>query len=93
MDQEVNPELRRAVFSIVNNQIRNNDPPETRQTFERLIADGRSRSEARRLIATAVVVEIFDIMKHDKPFDKDRFLKNLARLPEEPWDDEDEDGR
>jgi hypothetical protein len=83
---ETNPELGRAILEVVENQIRDNDPPETRQTVDRLQAEGYTADEARRLISTAVAVEIFHVMRDDEPFNRERFLWNLARLPQEPWD-------
>jgi len=37
---ETNPELGKMILEVVRNQIRDNDPPETRQTFERLKSQG-----------------------------------------------------
>jgi hypothetical protein len=48
---------------VVENQLRNNDPPQTGQTFKRLIAAGHSEKEAKRLIACVVSAEIFDVLK------------------------------
>jgi hypothetical protein len=84
---ETNPELGKAVIEVVENQIRDNDPPETRQTVERLIGEGYSADEARRLVSTAVTVEIFHIMRDRETFDRKRYLWNLAHLPREPWDE------
>jgi hypothetical protein len=83
---ETNPELGRAVLEVVENQIRDNDPPETRQTVDRLLAEGYTADEARRLISTAVTVEIFHIMRDHEAFNRKRFVWNLAHLPQEPWD-------
>ena len=74
------------ILEVVENQIRDNDPPETRQTVDRLLAEGYTDEEARRLISTAVTVEIFHVMRDHEPFNLERFLWNLARLPQEPWD-------
>ena len=83
---ETNPELGKIILEVVENQIRDNDPPETRQTVERLKVAGYTAEEARRLVSTAVTVEIFHIMRDHEPFNRKRFLWNLARLPREPWD-------
>ena len=85
---ETNPELGRCILEVVENQIRDNDPPETRQTVDRLVAEGYTTDEARRLITTAVTVEIFHIMRDHEPFNRERFLWNLAQLPQEPWDND-----
>jgi hypothetical protein len=80
--------LHAAIMEVVENQIRNNDPPQTGQTFKRLKAAGHSEKEAKRLIACVVSAEIFDVLKKQEFFNLDRFVKALDRLPAMPWDDE-----
>jgi Domain of unknown function (DUF1841) len=82
------PHLHAAIMEVVENQIRNNDPPQTGQTFKRLMAAGHSEKEAKRLIACVVSAEIFDVLKKQELFNLDRFVKALDRLPAMPWDDE-----
>ncbi len=79
-----NPHLKELLMDVVDNQIRNDDPPETRQTFNRLISQGISEEDAKIYIGQAVCVEIWDIMRNRKEFNKERFIRNLKRLPEEP---------
>jgi hypothetical protein len=55
---ETNPELGRAILEVVENQIRDNDPPETRQTIDRLVEEGYTAEEARRLVSTTVTVAV-----------------------------------
>ncbi len=85
--QSANPALRAAILEVVDNQLAMGQPPETRQTLERLVAQGYTREGARELIATAVVAEIFDVMKAGKPYDEARYKAALARLPRLPWED------
>jgi hypothetical protein len=87
---QASPKLRQTVLEVVENQIRDNEPPETRQTVERLMAEGYGADEARRLVATAVVVEIFHTMRDKEPFNRERFVSNLAHLPNALCD---EDGK
>ena len=79
-----NPHLKAAFLDVVSNQIANNDPPETRQTRDRLMSAGISEEDARIYIAQAVCVEMWDIMKNQKTFNSERFIRNLNKLPEEP---------
>ena len=81
-----NPELGRAILAAVENQIRDNDPPETRQTFQRLQDEGYTADEARRLVSAAVAIEIFHVLNDNEIFNHKRFQWNLAHLPQEPWD-------
>lgn len=79
MDQppDTDPELGSLILAVVENQIRDNDPPETRQTVDRLINDGYTADEARRLVSTAVTVKIFEIFhtqRDREPFNRARFL-------------------
>jgi len=85
-EPETNPHLGAAVLEIVENQLKGNDPPETRQTYERLIEEGQSKSEAKRLIACVVTSEIYDVMKEEKPFNHKRFVDALNKLPAMSWE-------
>ncbi len=81
------PELfREQVFKIIKNQLRNNDPPETKETYDRLRELGYDDYETRQLIGQCLVVELFGIFKFSKPFNLERYIKNLKALPEEPED-------
>jgi hypothetical protein len=82
--ENTNPHLKRAFLDIVENQIRSGDPPETKETFERLVAQGISKSDAKIYIAQAVCVEVWDVMKNKVPFNRERFVRNLRNLPAEP---------
>ena len=45
--EKTNPRLKAAFMEVVDNQIRDNDPPETRETLNRLISEGMSKEDAR----------------------------------------------
>ncbi len=83
---KANPVLTHAILEVVNKQLKNLDPPETKQTYVRLVARGIPDQEARRLIGCVVSSEIFDVLKQQQPFDHDRFVKALNRLPTLPWE-------
>jgi len=83
-NKKANPHLKAAFLQVVDNQLKGNDPPETRETFNRLVAQGISEGDAKLYIAQAVCVETYDILKHKRPFNRQRYVKNLARLPEPP---------
>ena len=77
---------REVIFEVVENQIRKNDPPETKETLDRLVQSGQSREEALRLIAGVLANEMFEVMKSKRRYDNTRYVANLARLPNVPWD-------
>ncbi len=78
---ESNRHLNRAVLEVVDNQIEGNDPPETRQTLNRLMSEGHSESEARELIGAVVAAELFEVMTKERPFDRQSFVAALEELP------------
>jgi hypothetical protein len=79
-----NPHLKRAILDVVENQLRDGDPPETNEAFQRLLAQGVSKQDAKKYIGQAVCVEIWDVMTNKVPFNRERFLRNLRNLPAEP---------
>ena len=76
-----NRKLKAVVFEVVDNQLRDLNPPETKQTYDRLRALGYSRAQARKLIAIVVAAEIFHVMTHKELFHHSRFVAALNRLP------------
>ena len=73
--------LRETILGIVENQIRENNPPAAKETFDRLISEGYSQDEARRLIGCVVTSEVFDIFKTRQPYNEDGYVSALRRLP------------
>lgn len=76
--------LRASFLEVVDNQLRANEPPETRLTLDRLIAQGHTQEDAKIYIAQAVCLEAFEVMKRKKPYDEARYIRNLQLLPVEP---------
>ena len=79
-----------AIVEAVENQIRDNNPPEVKQALKRLMGLGGSRENAIRYIASALSVEIYEAMKYHTPYDEARYIKNLNTLPELPFDEDDQ---
>ncbi|HHU46939.1 MAG TPA: DUF1841 family protein [Bacteroidales bacterium] len=78
--------MREQIFEIIENQLRDNNPPETKATYDRLIKRGFDDLQTRQMIAQCLVVEIFDALKYGKPYNNERYVKNLKALPKEPFD-------
>ena len=76
--------LKSTILQVVDNQINSVNPPETKETYDRLLNLGHSSEEAKRLIGLVVTAEIFDVMKNQQMFNKDKFVKSLKKLPETP---------
>ena len=86
-DTESGQRFGEAVIEIIENQLRDNDPPEVKRTLKRLMNIGESRENAMRFIATALSVELFGVLKHNEPFNEKRYNKNLKELPKLPYEE------
>lgn len=87
VSKKPNPDVvSAAVYEVVDNQLREGVPPETRRTLDRLMAEGCSESAARQMIAAVVASEIFGMLKHKRPHDPAGYVAALQRLPLLPWD-------
>ena len=75
-----NKNFRKIIIGIVDNQLKANDPPITRATYERLQGLGYSKQQAKEKIGAIVVEEIYDVMKNMESFDEVRYTKSLNRL-------------
>jgi hypothetical protein len=76
--------LNKVILDLVDSQIRDLNPPATKETFDRLVGEGVTQDEARRLIGCVVASEIFDVLKHEQPYHEERYVKALKKLPELP---------
>jgi len=83
---EINEELRDQIFGIIENQIKANEPPETRITYNRLRKMGYSDFVTKQYIGQCLAVELFGALKYQKPYNEKRYVKNLQNLPEEPFE-------
>lgn len=79
-----NPRVNNLIMQVVENQLRDNRPPESNLTLARLLGEGFSEEESKHLIGSAVVAEMYHVLKSSKPFNEQRYLKLLNKLPELP---------
>ncbi len=82
--EDYNPRLKAAILETVENQLTSGEPPETEETLTRLKQQGFSDADARVLLGQAVAVEIYCVLKEKKPFNRERFVRNLGNLPTQP---------
>ncbi len=78
----VNPALTEAILAVVDQQMRDQNPPETRRTFERVVAQGYTPEDARRLIGNVVAQEIFAVMQREEAYHEQRYIRALRGLPD-----------
>lgn len=86
MKKQASPQVTAAILEAVDNQLRDLTPPETKETYDRLVASGISDKEARRLIAVALSSEMFQMLKYQKDYSPERYIASLRKLPKLPWD-------
>jgi len=78
--------LKEQVFEIIKNQLIANDPPETKITYDRLRKLGYDDLQTRQMIGQCLIIEIFEVIKNQKPYNNTRYINNLQKLPEDPFD-------
>ncbi len=81
--------LKRTIMEVVDNQLKANDPPCTRDTYEKLLNAGYSKSEAKDKIGAVVLTEIYDILKEGQSFDEKKFKNSLEEMLKQSLDFED----
>lgn len=72
-----NQNLKKHILEAVNNQIKQNDPPITRVTFERLRESGYTEQQAKEKIGAILIEEIYDVMKNKEVFNEERYTNKL----------------
>ncbi len=77
-----NPALTDAILAVVDQQMRDTTPAETRGTYERLVALGYAPEDARRLIGNVVAQEIFAVMQREEAYHEQRYIQALRGLPD-----------
>ena len=80
MSEPFNPRLQKLVFEVIENQIRDNNPPETKATWDRLKAAGYSDLKTKRMIGGVFVAHLYSVMKDQVPMDTEKYIRDLKRL-------------
>jgi len=75
-----NKYLKNTILEIVDNQLKMNEPPCTKQTYERLIESGYTEKEAKEMIGAVVLEDIYYILKDKKKFDEKKYKEKLNAL-------------
>lgn len=77
------------LLQTIENQLRDNNPPETQVTLRRLLALGETRDYAIHLVACVLSAEIFEMVTAQGTFDTERYTSHLQALPKLPYDPDD----
>lgn len=87
MDIPDRDRFRAALREAIQSQITANNPPETKQTFGRLIAAGFPEEDVWRLLSAVLAFELTAIVKEVRPFSLEDYVKALKTLPDLPLDE------
>ncbi len=85
-----NLRLRKSILEVVDNQLKANDPPCAKEVYEKLMAAGYSRSEAKDKIGAVVLEEIYDILQKGQSFDEKKYQRSLEEMLMQSIDFEDD---
>ena len=83
-------ELKKTILDVVDNQIKANDPPCTKDIYEKLLNAGYSKSNAKDKIGAVVLTEIYDILKEGQTFDEEKYKRSLEEMLQQSIDFEDD---
>ena len=81
-NEELIKRLDKTVRKVIDMQMRGNEPPETREAFDRLLSLGFTESECYEMIGRVVVDEFKNIFNKEQGFDIQRYAEKLERLPQ-----------
>ena len=84
-----NLRLKKLILEVVDNQLRDNNPPVVREIYDRLTAEGYSAREAKEKIGAVVLEEIYDVMKENQPYNEKRYTDALKDMVQKCIDYED----
>ena len=85
-----NLRLKKSILEVVDNQLKANDPPCTKNTYDKLLDAGYSKSEAKDKIGAVVLTEIYDILKKGQAFDEEKYKSSLEEMLRQSIDYEDD---
>lgn len=74
--------LQESMLEVVEEQMATDNPPEVKQTYERLVGEGHSDTEAKMYIAAIVVSECLSVVQKGRKYDEARYVKALHALPD-----------
>jgi hypothetical protein len=77
---------REALFEAIENQMKGEGPPETKETFDRLRDSGYSRNKTMELLACVLLVELDEMVREKRPYDATSYIRKLKALPQLPWE-------
>lgn len=78
---KASPAVKKAIIDTIKTQINKNDPPETKQTYFRLLGEGFSEKDVYSYLAQALSYEMYAMMKNGRKYNHANYAKLISRLP------------
>lgn len=73
------------MMETVENQLKENNPPATKKTLDRLInEEGVEEEHGKQMIATVLYKEMMEVISQGQDFNEFRYIQSLHRLPTLP---------
>ena len=79
--EKASPKVKKALMNAIKFQLKENNPPETKQAYMRLLGEGISEENVYIYLVQALVYELFAMMKEKRNHDSVNYAKLLAKLP------------
>ena len=77
-----NLRLKKEIIGVVENQIKTNNPPCTKKTYEILLDMEYSKTEAKEKIAAVLIEDMYYILKEEHIYDEAKYEAQLEKLIE-----------
>ena len=84
-----NLRLNKIILEVVENQLKENNPPVTGQAYQKQLDAGFSAKEAKEKIGAVVLTEIYDVLKDNQSYDEERYGLALEEMVQQSIDCED----
>ena len=84
--EKINRRAGELIIQAIKKQIRQNDPPETKETFDRLRREGHAEEDVYRMLGCVMTSEMYEVLKQKRVFDRDLYVQQLHALPKLPWE-------
>lgn len=77
----VNLVLHLVFHTVIENQLAEDNPPAVRQVMQALIQKGLKEHDAAHALASVIAWEIYQMMRDNRPYDEQRYVRELRKLP------------
>ena len=82
VDDEITKRLAKVIDAVIDQQMAEKNPPETLETYERLLDEGFEKKEVYQLIGKIVGCETAEVIVNKQEFNMERYIAALRELPE-----------